>query len=1239
MEPRPTAEELQRTIDCLNDAYDLGIRASTRTPRKQNLTPGNEERLYKKIHFLHFSKSARLARCMEAFHADAQSILSQTTSNAHREAKPNAFGSRKAQLQACLLSILDDDAFAYRPESKRTSIESLESEPKRPRSRSGRSSSEALDQGDTIDSIPVRSSVGPPNTPPPPTGPRFQATIRSYFSTTSSTDRSAPTSNSSSFRSRAEVSTPTSRNTSFSEDYDPYPLCTQECRLMEEAWDVSESAISSDPVTPTEDVHKSPAALKETLRWPKLVLPGLELAPLAVIWEVTRIALHCGVEFESISDLKYEPTESWHDQAALRKRLASHPFCEGKPLPPPSEPKAWELALGPFQSADAAVYLKADLSYASDESEQIYDLRLIPLQLDRGNRLMRRFGADRFLEVTIPSPTETKDLPDLLKRVPEFSEQVIRWLTQNTHRLVGRDWAAFYTSKPKRTAKTSQGKPLSLERIHLFAVGGDNFHTPHTRGSIPSGDEALLPDCRTNMKLSTLLEWTVGIQHNTTEQVAKLFTRIALSLTKTRATAVVAHRDIRHRDKDLGESQHVMNDGAARMSRSLAKKIADHLELGATPAAYQGRFGCAKGMWIVDVQDDGLDGDDWIETYPSQRKWKCPFEDPQHRTFEVKDWSRELRTAALNQQFIPVLETCAVDEDGMRDAIAGHLTNSLRMEIEAGNAALDSPTDMRRWLRQFGQSVESKSHKPFMGGLPSSDEDAVAYLLDAGFDQRKNRFVQDLCVSLVKKKMEMLKSKMNVRVPQSSYLFMVPDFWGILEENEVHVSFSNGFHVHGFYDTLLENMDILVGRSPAHLASDIQRVHVVSHPTLRRLKDVIVMSTKGTMSLAEKLSGGDYDGDKAWVCWDRGIVNTFCNAPVPAGLKVASLVKKNLMEKLDVTVKSLTTRSNADEMCTRFVHTAFRFHMEASLLGTVTNYKERLSYHRGSIEDEKVVWLSNFLSHLVDQGKQGIKFTPDHWARVRKEHLRTPLHYEDPDYLLERRVSKASKLRRLKDHILDHLKFSVGVPAINFALADFEKSIKGSGGECFDGDLTKLANDFEKECTTWMDGKMVYKKLRDDIEKVAKTWAQTMGQQRESLKDYSGKVRQLYEMWMSIVPADDALSSPRINALMEPWVADPKAKRWTLLKASLTFKLFYNRQKFVWRIAGRQLCDLKSLALGAQSGSSYAFVNPEMYACLRPGKSFTTQLAIRESGAETTESTIASVNELYDGDDWVDAYE
>ena len=41
------------------------------------------------------------------------------------------------------------------------------------------------------------------------------------------------------------------------------------------------------------------------------------------------------------------------------------------------------------------------------------------------------------------------------------------------------------------------------------------------------------------------------------------------------------------------------------------------------------------------------------------------------------------------------------------------------------------------------------------------------------------------------------------------------------------------------------------------------------------LKDVIVLSTRGSRAPADQMSGGDYDGDEAWICWDERLVNTF----------------------------------------------------------------------------------------------------------------------------------------------------------------------------------------------------------------------------------------------------------------------------------------------------------------------------------------------------------------------------
>ena len=45
-----------------------------------------------------------------------------------------------------------------------------------------------------------------------------------------------------------------------------------------------------------------------------------------------------------------------------------------------------------------------------------------------------------------------------------------------------------------------------------------------------------------------------------------------------------------------------------------------------------------------------------------------------------------------------------------------------------------------------------------------------------------------------------------------------------------------------------------------------------SPPPLTELKNCIVLSNKGPRGEAERMSGGDYDGDMAWVSWDRDLL-------------------------------------------------------------------------------------------------------------------------------------------------------------------------------------------------------------------------------------------------------------------------------------------------------------------------------------------------------------------------------
>ena len=64
----------------------------------------------------------------------------------------------------------------------------------------------------------------------------------------------------------------------------------------------------------------------------------------------------------------------------------------------------------------------------------------------------------------------------------------------------------------------------------------------------------------------------------------------------------------------------------------------------------------------------------------------------------------------------------------------------------------------------------------------------------------------------------------------------------------------------------------IAARNPCHLPSDIQQLELVDVPALAHLRDVLVVPTQGSYPWASLLSGGDYDGDLAFVTWDPRLI-------------------------------------------------------------------------------------------------------------------------------------------------------------------------------------------------------------------------------------------------------------------------------------------------------------------------------------------------------------------------------
>jgi len=695
---------------------------------------------------------------------------------------------------------------------------------------------------------------------------------------------------------------------------------------------------------------------------------------------------------------------------------------------------------------------------------------------------------------------------------------------------------------------------------------------------------------------------------------------------------VFEHHQIHHRKSDkLSPIGNVMNDGVARMSLSVARHVRDTLGLSDIPSAIQGRIGSAKGMWIIDVNDDGFEH--WIETFPSQRKWVCDDQaDPDHRTLEVHSVATELTSASLNLQFLPVLENRAANKQQMREVIASKLVKGLEDELGSQKTAMKGPLQFKSWVTENSSSRFLRvqhGQVPFLGGLPIRDEDAIIFLLDGGFDPRKQRYIQDLSWKIQEKRCEQLKTKLNISVGRSAYIYMVVDFMGVLREGEVHIGFSTKFQAENFSATLLHGTDILVARSPAHFISDIQKVKAVFKPELQALRDVIVFSREGDIPLADKLSGGDYDGDKAWVCWDPDIVDNFVNAEVPPTPDLSKYITRDLTTFKDLEREVLGHTAVNELAVDEMIERSFKFNMRQSYLGICTNYKEKLCYQKNRVDDEASIILSTLLSNLVDQAKQGIVFGQQSWDRLCQELLGQRRSPKDPAY------KKDTWTGGEPVHIIDWLKFSIAAPTIERELKALHESMKPSitgpgiaaNAEYWDEDLVEYYNDFEamvalnksRSSRSLLDG------LKDAIAEVFDAWAKAVTKDK-SATPYAEKVDAVYQKWCAIKPVFKGRSTLRVDSkvvalLTEPYLSDPELSRWALLKASYAFKLYYMRSgSFIWRMAGRQLQFIKAMVSNGRGGMGVGGpipIVPSLYAGVGPDKKFVKQFLASLEGSST----------------------
>ena len=210
---------------------------------------------------------------------------------------------------------------------------------------------------------------------------------------------------------------------------------------------------------------------------------------------------------------RQQQQQNWHLQSRFRAQ-----FANTMDLPLPSDKDAWKAALTDCSKNDSSVIFSGQLSL-KHKGSNVYNFTMFPLKMERSHRLQRRFGADRFMEITV-SRTDMQE-----------PEQFAKWIVGSIHYFLGRHWIPFFVkdaTERRANASSSDDQKTRVDqkvRLYFFAAFGNEF-----RGSGEVAYESrnkFKP--QPNITSSEFLRWALDVDDNSQQTVCKLFSRISLS--------------------------------------------------------------------------------------------------------------------------------------------------------------------------------------------------------------------------------------------------------------------------------------------------------------------------------------------------------------------------------------------------------------------------------------------------------------------------------------------------------------------------------------------------------------------------------------------------------------------------------------------------------------------------------------------------------------------------------------
>ncbi|KAF2756807.1 hypothetical protein EJ05DRAFT_501361 [Pseudovirgaria hyperparasitica] len=893
--------------------------------------------------------------------------------------------------------------------------------------------------------------------------------------------------------------------------------------------------------------------------------------------------------------------------------------------------------LWPCSSEEPGQYtLKGNVIFNSRNERSLCRLELEPPVKEISCRFQRVFGSDRFLYITFPT---SRGMPKGLgmyedKFVTRFKE----WLRTN-HSFAGRVWRAVHLQETK-TSKTARLKnEASKYRIILFAMSGCGI-LPRMPQQLLGSIAGKRPPMHAEMNLFDLINWFMPLSLNNDKNYLKAFARLDLGFSRTIPLLVFKPSQVKFipdikadgtpectafNDQKLDWSPRPkpgmdMTDGCARISSEAARqiwKLAN--ESGPVPSAFQARIGGAKGVWFVDGSTDRVeDTDVWIEIRPSQLKFKAHLRDSSDKTFdkdrltfEMVTYSRPLQPAALYQGFLPIL----TDRGVSVEYITRTLKHSMDLQRQTILDILKSPDDsgllLQKWIEDTcGTYMDHNGETSIQAGFYSSHTECVKAMIGAGFKPTEFKHLANLAQSIIFPNLLDTAKYFRLPVAKSTIAIGIVDPYMVLEPGEIFIQFRKPFHdiSTGQSRTSFEKTEALVARNPALRRSDLQKVRIVSKEKLRHLYDVVVFPCKGRHALANKLQGGDYDGDTFWICWEEDFTNFFMNAPAPVENPTPADYE------ISVDQRSLKEVMRKEHSVSHFIREAFDFRLKQNLLGVVTLTHEKLCYAEGTIRSPKTEVLCDIHDLLVDCMKNGYSYDNGRFNRLKKSFGDIKLNESSSDPAYKRAMKHIAQSKwnsklipEIMSHKNQHVKnvnddlfFELMIPHIEETILQVSNILQKAKAE--DVALSKPYDDERYRASRSESNDKVMqieiKHIDGRLGKILEYWNSIMTKDMDTKDEIGACIKECFDGYRNVYPINK--EDRVVSRLLRP-VASGAPSEWSLLKASALFIRCLGKinksQSLAFRMAGLELCYIKAVSSGRTR-----FLEQKMWMSLKPRK-------------------------------------